>query len=442
MSPHEKRVLLPEDLKPLQSLQDYKAIGGLRGLKRAEGLSPWDIIQEVKASGLRGRGGAGFPAGVKWETVYNDDCLIKYVVCNCAEGEPGTYKDRYLIDKNPYQLIEGMLIAARAISAKGAVIGIKEKFIFQVLRLQQAMEEMEQAGVMPEGFLEIVLGPDDYLFGEEKALLEVIDGHGAMPRIFPPYMMGIRTTPNEMNPTIVNNAETMSHVSHILANGADWFRSIGTEDTPGTMILTLSGDIKNPGVYEVSLGLTLHELLFDIGGGPWGKSIRAVFSGVANCVITPEIFDTPIDFGSMRDAGVGLGSGGFIVYDESKCMVRVALMFSRFLAKSSCGQCLPCNMGCNTITAHLYNLKSGKGSTKDIDAIIAECGRCTNQTRCFLPVQETKVVSSLINKFPKQFEEHAKGLCHYPAEMILPKMDHYDDEKGEFIYEAYVTEPV
>jgi len=436
MHPKEKRNLLPENLQPVNSLQEYIAQGGLEGLKKACQLSSQEVIKLVKDSGLRGRGGAGFPAGIKWQTVFEDPAPKKFIVCNCAEGEPGTYKDRYLLGKNPYKLLEGMLIATHAIGAYEAIIGIKEKFTSVVERLKKAIQEMEEANIVEKGILRIVLGPDDYLFGEEKALLEVIDGRLAMPRLFPPYMIGVGYTPTETNPTVVNNAETMCHLPGIFAKGIEWFRSMGSKDTPGTMILTLSGDVKRPGMYEVELGLTLKELLENIGGGPRnGRPFKAVFSGVANPVATQDQFDTPLEFGSMRAAGIGLGSGGFIVYDQSRWMVDIAVMFSGFLAKSSCGQCIPCSQGSRIITEHLEKFQKGAGAKEDIEAIQVECGRCTNQTRCFLPVQESKLVSSIIQKFPQEFDPRVAQSQDFDRELVLPKIKFFDEQTGRFIYE-------
>jgi len=432
----EKRVLLPENLEPVKTLAEYIKLGGLKGLKQACNLTQEEVIEIVKSSGLRGRGGAGFPAGVKWQTVFEDDAPKKYVVANCAEGEPGTYKDRYLISKNPYKLLEGMLIVTFAINATEAIIGIKEKFKPQVKRLKEAIAEMEEAHIVEKGIFRVCLGPDEYLFGEEKALLEVIDGRGALPRLFPPYMIGVGYTPTETNPTVVNNAETMSYLPEILRKGADWFKSLGCDDTPGTMIVTLSGDVKNPGMYEIELGITLRQLIDDIGGGPaHDRPIKAVFSGVANAVATEDQFDTPLAFSAMRNAGIGLGSGGFIIYDQSRWMVDIAYMFSNFLAKSSCGQCLPCNMGTRVITEHLAKFKDGSATEENLEAIKIECGRCTNQSRCFLPTQESKLVSSVLEKFPQEFDINLSKSMSYNRNLILPKIDSFDEEKSQFIYE-------
>ncbi|MFA5059560.1 MAG: NADH-ubiquinone oxidoreductase-F iron-sulfur binding region domain-containing protein [Candidatus Omnitrophota bacterium] len=435
--PQELRILLPEDLKPVGSLKEYENLGGLSGLKKARAMKPLDVIAEVKASKLRGRGGAGFPAALKWETTVHDPSPNKYLVCNGSEGEPGTFKDRYLLRKNPYKLLEGLLIAAHAIGAKEVFIGLKEKFTLEVERVRSALKEMEQAGIAPAGYINIVLGPDEYLFGEEKALLEVIDGRGALPRIFPPYMQGVRFTPTDYNPTVVNNVETMSHLPNILSKGADWFKTIGSADTPGTMIFTLCGDVKNPGMYELPLGTPLKVLLEDIGGGPKDKKypIKAVYSGVANRVITSEQFATPLDFGSMRSAGSGLGSAGFFVYDESVCIVHALLRLSEFLAKESCGQCQPCNMGCRIITNHLRRIEEGYGTKDDLDAISHECGKITNQTRCFLPVEEAALVSSTIQKFSKEFESHLGKTCPHSRVPFLPKIIDFDEYSKVFKFD-------
>lgn len=437
MHPLEKRVLLPADLKPIQSLQEYKARGGLQGLEKARSMPREEVIALVKKANLRGRGGAGFPTAIKWETVSKAPDPKKFVVCNFAEGEPGTYKDRYYILKNPYQVFEGMLIAGYVVNAHQVIIGTKEKFKRVVPRIQQAVKELEDAGVAPKGYIRIVLGPDDYLFGEEKALLEVIDGRGAMPRQYPPFIVGVGYGPTETNPTVVNNAETMSHLPNILRNGAEWFRSMGTEDTPGTVILTLTGDLKRPGMYEVETGLTVRQMLYDLAGGPIGEHpIKAVFSGVANRVMTPDQFDLKVDFGTLRANGVGLGSAGFMVYDQSRSMVEIAWMFARFLAVSSCGQCVPCNTGTRYIAELLEKIKNGEASKDDIENILAETGRCTSQTRCFLPTQASVLIRSLLDKFAEEFRSQAGQRIKVGQGLLIPKVEYFDDETRQFTFEA------
>ncbi len=443
MTPHEVRRILPEDLKPFNTVAEYIARGGGQGIKKACAMSPEEVIATIKKANLRGRGGAGFPTGVKWGSIRNEPCATKYVACNFSEGEPGTYKDRYLSLKNPYQILEGIAIACYAIGAKEAYIGIKRKYKPQVKRIFGARKEMEASGIIPKGLIKIHQGPDEYLFGEEKGLLESIDGRYPMPRNIPPYIQGINFTPTSANPTSVNNVESFCQAANIMAKGPEWFRQVGSEDTPGTVILTVSGDVKYQGIYEMPAGLPLRTLLYDVCGGPVGKyPLKAVFSGVASGVVTPEQFDTPMDFGSMRKVGGGLGSAGFIIYDESACMVQVALKFSNFLAKSSCGQCIPCNSGTAQITEHLKKIELGDGTPDDIEAIFEICGRCTNQTRCFLPTQESVLIPSILKTFPDEFKRHIQSKERNERNLILPKIADFDEATRTFIYDDPAKFPI
>ncbi len=437
MHPLECRRLLPQDLKPL-TVSGYISQGGGLAIKKALSMAPADIIEELKKANLRGRGGAGFPTAIKWGGVRNEPCPTKYVVCNFSEGEPGTYKDRYNILKNPYHLLEGIAIAIHAIGAKEAYIGIKKKYKPQIHRLFSARKEMENSGIIQSGVIKIHLGQDEYLYGEEKGLIESIDGNFPMPRNIPPYIQGVNFTPNSPNPTCVNNVESFCQVTHIMDKGANWFKSVGSEDTPGTVMCTVCGDIKQPGVYELAAGkVTLKQLLYDIAQGPVGQSpLKAVFSGVASGVVTPERFDTPLDFGSLKKVGGGLGSGGFIVYDQNACMVQAALKFSNFLAKSSCGQCVPCNWGTVHITEYLKKIEFGRGCQDDIEAILEICGCCTNQTRCFLPTQESILISSIIKAFPGEFKAHIEGQRpSQERDLVLPKLHDYNEETFTFSYD-------
>jgi NADH:ubiquinone oxidoreductase subunit F (NADH-binding) len=420
MHPLEVRRILPEDLKPILTLRDYLARGGGKGWAKAQAISPEEVIATIKKANLRGRGGAGFPTAVKWGSIRNEPCPTKYVACNFSEGEPGTYKDRYFILKNPYQLFEGIAIACYAIGAKEAYIGIKRKYKPQVKRLFAARKEMEEGGIIPKGMIKIHL-----------------------PRNIPPYIQGINFTPNSPNPTSVNNVESFCQATHIMARGPEWFREVGSEDTPGTVIFTVSGDVKRQGIFELPAGLSLKTLLYDVCGGPIGKyPIKAVFSGVASGVVTPERFETPLDFGSMRKIGGGLGSAGFIVYDQSACMVQTALKFSNFLAKSSCGQCVPCNSGTARITEHLKKIELGDGSEDDLEAIFDIAGRCTNQTRCFLPTQESVLIPSIIKAFPEEFKRHIQTRERNERDLVLPKIADFDEKSAIFIYDDPAKFPI
>ena len=312
------------------------ASGGGEGLARALALTPEEVIAEVAAAGLRGRGGAGFPTGVKWRSVVDaglETSSPVYLVCNAAEGEPGTSKDRALMTRAPHQLIEGVLIALDALNAEEAIVATKASFVEEADALHIALDEVTAAGWDGADRVRVVEGPDDYLFGEEKAMLEVIEGNLPLPRILPPYMRGLFATIDRPNPTAVNNVETLSHLPHILRNGATWFRSRGTQEAPGTMLFTVGGDVDRPGVYELSLGTSLRTLLVDLARA---TDIKAVYSGVSNPVILPDLLDLPMDFESFAEAGTGLGSGGFLVYDSSRCIVRVVAEFAQFLARESC----------------------------------------------------------------------------------------------------------
>jgi NADH:ubiquinone oxidoreductase subunit F (NADH-binding) len=266
---------------PVESLDGYIARGGGDGLRKSLALGPAGTLEGITRSGLRGRGGAGFSTGVKWTTVARDQCPTKYVVCNAAEGEPGTFKDRYLLRRNPYQLLEGLTIAAHAIGARRAFVCLKKSFSTEITAVRRALAEMAEANVLGSVTVDVVLGPEDYLFGEEKAMLEVIEGAAAMPREAdrPPYVRGLFVVGlDHPNPTVVNNVETLSNVPHILRRGAEWFRSLGTSDTPGTMVFTISGDIHTPGVYELPMGTPLDRLVFEYGGGlPSGRTLKGVF---------------------------------------------------------------------------------------------------------------------------------------------------------------------
>ena len=421
---------------PVPSVEAYLDGGGGQGLTAALKRSPEEVIEEVHRSGLRGRGGAGFPTGMKWRTVREDPCPTKFIACNAAEGEPGTFKDRWLLRMNPYQLVEGVGIAAHAVGAKRAYIGIKAGFGPEIQRLRQAMEEMAARDLIGPVPIEYVEGPDEYLFGEEKALLEVIEGNDPLPRVVPPWMEGLFREQDSPNPTAVNNVETLANVPHILREGAEWFRSFGTEDSPGTMLFTLCGDVRHPGVYELPLGFSLRELVYGIGGGPpEGRELKAVFPGASNTVISPEQLDTPLAFDTMRAVGTGLGSAGFVVYDDSACIVRATLSFSRFLYVESCAQCPACKHGTGAITELLERIDRGEGSEIDAETILARALTVTDAQRCALPTGETLIAQSALQMFGSEFAEHFGRGCPRPRELPLPKLLDFDEEAGHFVYD-------
>jgi NADH-quinone oxidoreductase subunit F len=442
----DRRILIPKGVV-VESLEAYQARGGFEGLRKAFSMAPQDIINEIKKSGLRGRGGAGFPTGVKWQGNYDDPGQPKYMLCNFAEGEPGTYKDRYMARKNPYQILEGMAICHYTLGMRHSYLTVKEVFTREIDRMREALAECIEAGVLGPNALDsgndilidVVLGPDDYLLGEEKGLIEVVEGGVPMPRVNPPYIQGLFVPQlEEGNPTIVNNAETFAHLSHILREGADWWKGYGSADTAGTFILTLSGDIERPGIYELEMGTPMKDLIYECGGGPKdGIPIKCVFSGTSSAPLQAHQLDTPLDFGGMKKAGSGLGSGGVIVYNEDACMVRVAQMIGTFFSIESAAYCPPCKDGTGQIARFLRKIEEGRGTLDDLRAMRYVQGWVENRARCFLPTADRIVTEAMLAKWPDEFAEHIElGRCPRPRELPLPKLKDYDEETGQFVYDV------
>ncbi|MEJ7723925.1 MAG: NADH-ubiquinone oxidoreductase-F iron-sulfur binding region domain-containing protein [Ilumatobacteraceae bacterium] len=446
-----RSLLLPAE--PVRSIDEYLASewGGL-AIQRAVELGQDGTIAEIERSGLRGRGGGGFPTGRKWTGVNGQSGTHRYAVANGAEGEPGTFKDRTLLRTNPYQVIEGLVIAAYAVGAAEAYIGLKASFGPEIELVTKAIQEMQQAGIARDSVMTIVHGPDEYLFGEEKALLEVIEGNPPLPRLFPPHEHGLFATApqsgwiahdaelghaglHESNPTLVNNVETLANAVPILVMGSDWFRSLGTDQSPGTVICTVVGDVVRPGVAEVELGTPLRQVLDDVGGGPRpGRSVKAVFSGVANAVVTAAGLDVPVSYEGFQSIGSGMGSAGFIVVDDTACMVEVAHQFSRFLSVESCGQCSPCKLGAGAITVDLERIQAGTATAADVDDIMRWLSRVTDGARCYLATEEQLVVSSILNAFSAEFDEHLQtARCPRPVPFTVPKL--IDIADGRAVYD-------
>jgi NADH-quinone oxidoreductase subunit F len=434
--------LLPDH--EIKTAEDYAKTGGWRGLEKALSMSPEAVIDEIKKSGLRGRGGAGFPTGIKWAGTRQKESPDgqKYLVCNGAEGEPGTYKDRPLLLLNPYQLIEGVAIAALAIPADKAFICVKEIFTRQIDRLRSALAECEAKGYIGPNVLksgrsvnvEISIGPATYLFGEETAMLESILGNAAMPRQVKPFEWGLPFTGGGMaSPVVVNNVETLSHVAHILRNGADWFRGIGTPRSPGTFIWTVSGDVTKPGFYELPMGTTMTQLL-EIAGGPKpGRTFKAAFPGGPSAgLLTPALFDTPLDFDSLKKVDSGLGSGCVIVYDDTACMAHVAYNFSRFFANESCRQCFSCGWSTAEVTRRLLSVEMGTGTEEDMVEAWSITERMPGKGRCFLINAESIIVRSILKHFPEEFVEHSGKTCSTPRTLPIPKILDFDGKNFVF----------
>lgn len=403
----------------------YIKVGGYEAWKKCvKELTPEQVVQELKTSGLRGRGGAGFPTGVKWDKVLNHRVKERYFVCNAGEHEPGTFKDRHLLKTVPHQLIEGCLIASRTAQAKASFIYVNHEYEEERENLKKALAQAKERGfvgknVLGSGIdieLQVFEGHGSYVAGEETAMLESMQGRPAMPRQKPPFY------PTDYGlygkPTLVNNVETLCNVPRILHKGAAWFTQVGTEKCPGTMMFSLSGAVNRPGVYEMPMGVTMRELIERCGGGvPGGRNIKAVFpGGPAFSMVTADQLDLPMDFDSLKKAGTGLGSAGVIVVDDATCMVRQTLKFSNFFKGESCGQCPPCRMGTINLATLMTKIEAGEGTQKDLDSLLQLCGFVKGTGYCTLVTGAAVLVQSSVKLFRHEFEEHIKlQRCPYPS---------------------------
>jgi NADH:ubiquinone oxidoreductase subunit F (NADH-binding) len=441
------RHLLPE--KPIETIAEYLASGGGAGIAVARRIGPLRTIDEITASGLRGRGGGGFPAGTKWASVRAAGGRSRYAVANGAEGEPATFKDRSLMRRDPYRIVEGTAIAAFAVGAREAFVATKRSYAREAANLQRAVIELGEEGILRDLTVTVVEGPDEYLFGEEKALLEVIEGHEPLPRLLPPYQHGLFATAPaggweseaaeisglaESNPTLVNNVETLAAATYILAKGAAWYRTMGTARSPGTIIATVVGDVQRPGVHEVDLGTRFVDLL-DLCGGPKpGRQYRAAFSGVSNPVLPADQFDVALTYEDFTARGTGLGAAGFVVYDDTTDMVSVARELSRFLAVESCGQCPACKDGCMAITERLLAIEEGRGNDSDLGVINARLRSVTDANRCYLGTEEQNIVSSILRLFPEDFANHLERRARPLRSLLVPLIKDITDD-GEVVYD-------
>ncbi len=439
---------------PVGSVGEYLAAGGGEGLRTARSIGPWRTAEEVALSGLRGRGGGGFRTGRKWLSVLDAtrDGEQRFVVANGAEGEPGTFKDRAIVRHNPYQVIEGLAIAAYVAGAAHAFLATKAAFAREVDILARALRDMAAAGLTGDVPITLVLGPDSYLFGEEKALLEVVEGEDPLPRRDPPYQHGLFASGpssgwsarddldaagDAANPTIVNNVETLATVPHVLANGAEWYRALGTWESAGTAVFTVVGDVVRPGYGEVELGTPVREIIDRVGGGVHpGRRVKAVFSGVSNGVLTADRLDVPATYEDLRAAGSGLGSAGLVVYDDTADMLAVARLFARFLHVESCGQCGACKTHSGAISDALTRVEQGGAGDHDIEEIGARLRVVTDQNRCFVPVELQTVVASILRAFPDDVVAHLDGTPPRGRSYRLPKI--VDLAGGTVVYDPRI----
>ena len=443
------RYLLPPE--PITTIDGFLAAGGGVGLAAARRLGPSATIDEVAASGLRGRGGGGFPTGAKWASVRSAGGGRRYVAANGAEGEPATFKDRMLMRRDPYRVIEGTAIAALAVGATEVYVATKRSYAVEAAALRRAAVELSEAGLLGDLTVAVAEGPDDYLFGEEKALLEVIEGRDPLPRLLPPWQHGLfATAPSggweaesvsssgESNPTAVDNVETLAVAAHVLAKGADWFRTMGTAGSPGTIIATVVGDVRRPGVHEVEMGTPFADLLDACGGPKDGRQWRAALSGVSNAVLPASDFDVPLTYEDLAERGSGLGAAGFVLYDDQVDMLSVAREMSRFLAVESCGQCPSCKQGCVEITDRLLAIESGYGEDSDLGEVEAWLRRVTDANRCYLGTQEQVVVSSILRRFPEDVAARLEGTAPPLRSVVVPLIEDVTDD-GTVVYKEHPT---
>jgi NADH-quinone oxidoreductase subunit F len=429
MTPFDRRLLPP---KPDASYGEYRARTGPDAVARARALSPDQVITELQRSGLRGRGGAGFPTGTKWRAVAHHACPVRSVVCNAAEGEPGTFKDRWLLRQSPYATLEGMLIAAHVAGTADLYIALKASFQVELARVKSALDEMKE--VIGRARVKVVEGPEEYLFGEEKALLEVVEGNDPLPREAdnPPYEEGLFATVDSPNPAIVNNAETFAHAAFVLRSGAAAFRKLGTDDTPGTLLFTVSGDVQRPGVHELPAGITLSELFNEVAGGPRpGRTLRAALSGVSNRVIPANRFGTRADFGSLQLAGSGLGSAGFMVFDDQAGLPRVAQSIARFLYVESCNQCSACKAGLRLASRAMDRALTPKGTAQDLSFLRSGARSAPQGNRCALPAEAAALLPSFLAQFASDFQR-AVGAEPLVPVWPIPKLTDYDEATHTF----------
>lgn len=389
----------------LYRIENYLGYDGYEALRNALSLEPDTLIDMVKRSGLRGCGGAGFPTGVKWGFVPKAPGQ-KYLCCNGDEGEPGSFKDREIMEEHPHLLLEGIAIACRAIGATVAYIYVRGEYSRAINRIETAIKDAGDKGLLPVEVL-VHKGAGAYICGEETALLESIEGKRGMPRLRPPFpaVSGLYG-----RPTVINNVETLSYLPYIILNGPESFSSVGTGKSRGHKIFSVSGHVNRPGNYEVIFGITLRELIYDHAGGVRGdKRLKAVIPGGASSpVLTSDYLDVSMDFESLSAAGSMLGSGGVIVMDEDACMVKAAYILSRFFFHESCSKCTPCREGTYWLKSILERIDAGRGVQGDIDSLQRVCRKMAGRCFCALGEAAINPVLSSIKHFREEYDYHIR----------------------------------
>ena len=404
------------DTAELWTLETYRSLGGYRMLENVlKQYKPDDLVTLVKDAGLRGRGGAGFPTGMKWGFLPKDN-RPRYLICNADESEPGTFKDRLLLELDPHQVLEGLIISCYAVGVRLAFIYMRGEFFLGAKRVQAAIDEAYAAGYLGKNIcgtdmqLDVLLhrGAGAYICGEETGLIESLEGKRAYPRIKPPFPANIGVFGM---PTVVNNVETLANVAHIVARGAEWFNSIGPERNRGTRMFCVSGKVRKPGVYELPLGLPLREIIFDYAGGLLeGRTLKAVIpgGGSARILTADEAMQVHSDFDALQRAGSMGGSGGIMVLDDTVCLVQSTYIITEFFHDESCGQCSPCREGTGWMEKLLHRIEAGEGRPGDIDLLLQMGTNIFGRTVCPLGDASVWPVESAINKFREEFDFHIR----------------------------------
>ena len=402
-----------------ENIDEYIAFDGYKALEKVLfEMSQDDVINEITESGLRGRGGAGFPTGKKWFFTKIAEGDQKYVVCNADEGDPGAFMDRSILEGDPHCVLEAMMIAGYAIGANKGYIYVRAEYPIAVQRFQKAIDQAKEYGILGNNIfgtdfsfdLEVRLGAGAFVCGEETALLESIEGRSGRPRLKPPFPANAGLFGK---PTLINNVETYANITKIILNGAKWYSSIGTETSKGTKVFALGGNVVNVGLVEVPMGTTLREIVFDIGGGiPNGRKFKAAQTGGPSGGCIPEQnLDTPIDYESLASIGSMMGSGGLIVMDDSKCMVNLAKFYMGFIVDESCGKCNPCRIGTKRMLEILERMTEGEASEEDIDKLEELAKTIKTASVCGLGQSAPNPVLSTLNYFRDEYVAHVNGKC-------------------------------
>ncbi len=412
-----EKVLLKNIENPRSAdIDEYKKAGGYRSLSKALDMASKDIIEEVKKAGLRGRGGAGFPVAMKWTFASGDPKFPKYLLCNADEGEPGTFKDRPILEKNPHLLIEGMIISGYALGAEYGYIYLRGEYPAAKGILNKAIRQAYENGYLGDSVLgrktkfhlAVHQGAGAYICGEETALIESLEGDKGQPRIKPPFPVNVGVF---SKPTVVNNVETLANLPYLISIGGEAYARIGSPECPGPKIYCVSGHVERTGVYELPMGTNLKDIIYThCGGIKGGKKLKAVIpGGISTPVLPPDKIDCPMDFVNMPKHGSMLGSGAVIVMDETVCLVKVCYRALKFFEHESCGKCTPCREGTGWLRRILGRIEGGEGMDGDVDLLLAIAGNIIGKTFCPLGDGAASVVQNFIKHFRPEFEAHIKN---------------------------------